>query len=184
MLRVILVLDLLKRLVVGAVEALFPLRVAEVTLAEVSGSSGDEVAELGCELVGDHLHGILHRLPRDLVAPGSDDEQRDHGVAPARVDGVVGSLSGGARSVETETDDGGAMLVQEAEGVDDGLAVIQDGVPGQQSSGVDVGVDGQGLVHGGVELGVAVEVAEVAGVADAHAIKLLHERSDEFAELG
>lgn len=184
MVRVVLVLDLLKRLVVGTVEALLPLGVAEVALAEVSGSTGDEVTEPGCELVGDHLHGVLHSIPGDLVAPRSDDEQGDHGVAPAGVDGVVRSFGGGARSVETETDDDGAVLVEETESVNDILALVQDDISGQQSSGVDVSVDGQGLVHGGIELSVAVEVAEVAGVADTHAIELLHERGDELTELG
>lgn len=182
MLRIVLVLNRLELAVVLPIEVLLPVGVAEVTLAEVSGSTGSDLGELGSELVGDHLEGVLHRLPRDLVAPGSNDEKGNHGIAPARVNGVLERVVG-RRSIETNTHNRGAVLVEELVSVHDALAVAEHDVFGQQAAGVDVCVHGQGGVHGRVELGVAAEVAEVAGVADVHLVELLHEGREEVAEL-
>lgn len=180
---VVLVLDSLELGVVGAVEDVLPVGLAEVGFVEVRSAVGRQLGEFGHEHVGHEVLFVEHLLPRGGEVPGRRDDRVDDGLAPDGVDGVFRVAGCGERSVEGDADELRALLVDEAVCVGQSGVVVFDDGAGDEAAAVLGNADLDGGEHVVEEGQVAVELAEEAVVLDLKLIELVHQGSESLLQL-
>ena len=184
--RVVFVLDLFQPRVVHAIVVALPVTIAEIRLIEVRASIRSQLSQLRNQNISHQILVREHVLPRRSEAPWRGDDGVDEVVAPSWVDGVVRVAGSRERSVGRNSDELGALLVDEAiRGCERRVIVFNHGSRNEAAAVLcDSDIDWVGIEHDVEVVQVAVELDEVAGVFDVEVVELGHQRCEEFSQFG
>jgi len=124
--RVVLVLDAFKPWVILTIENRFPVLLLKVSFVKVSAPVRSQLGELWNQNISHQVLVRKHILPRRGEVPRRGDDGVDEVVAPPWADSIIGEAGSRERGVGCDSDELGALLVDEAVCGCEGCVVVFD----------------------------------------------------------